>query len=193
MPESKPLQPEKWVDEHGDLLFRYAVARVRERAVAEDLVQDTFIAALKARERFQEGGSERAWLMGILKHKVIDHFRARAREAPLAEPAGEELTNDRYFEFFGVPRDKPEPWHFNPRKAFEQKEFWGVFTHCLGQLNEQMHAAFTLKELEGLATEDICKELAVKPNHLWVILHRARAQLKKCLETNWLKKTGAPV
>lgn len=192
MSATDPLDPEKWVDEHGDSLYRYAVSRVRDRTVAEDLVQETFFSALKARDRFKDTGSERAWLMGILKHKVVDHFRAAAKEAPLPEFEGEELTNSRYMEFFGVPKDKPEPWRFNPRKAFEQKEFWGVFTNCLARLNAQMNAAFTLKEIEGYSTEAICKELDVKPNHLWVILHRARAQLKTCLETNWIKKTGAP-
>jgi RNA polymerase sigma-70 factor (TIGR02943 family) len=181
------LDPARWVKEHGDYLFRFALSRLRNRAAAEDTVQETFLAALKARDRFNGLSSERAWLMGILKHKVVDHIRKAAREAPLDAGEDSSLTDRLLFKVSGVPTMHPPRWHFNPRKAFEQKEFWGVFTDCLGRLNARLHTAFVLKELEGLSTEAVCKELQVTANNLWVILHRAREQLKSCLEQNWIQ------
>ena len=86
-----------------------------------------------------------------------------------------------------IAEQHPAPWKFDPKHAYEQTEFWEVFYGCLSKLKDTMGQAFTLKELEGLSTEEICKELNLKPNNLWVVLHRARTQLKSCLEDNWTK------
>src|SRR5688500_10622854 len=86
---SQSPDPERWLDDHGDYLFKYAVFRLRDDIVAEDAVQETFLAALKAYENFEGRGSERTWLVGILKHKIIDHFRRVGREAPIGEEPDE--------------------------------------------------------------------------------------------------------
>ena len=86
-PDQPSPDPGKWLDDHGDYLFKYASFRLRDDTAAEDAVQETFLAALKAYERFEGRGSERTWLVGILKHKIIDHFRKASREAPLGEGA----------------------------------------------------------------------------------------------------------
>src|SRR5918994_3449140 len=90
--------PERWLDDHGDYLFKYAVFRLRDDSAAEDAVQETFLAALKAYEKFEGRGSERTWLVGILKHKVVDHFRRAVREAPLGEEADEASDHPEFFE-----------------------------------------------------------------------------------------------
>jgi RNA polymerase sigma-70 factor (ECF subfamily) len=107
---------------------------------------------------------------------------------PLHDEEGKDLTDSLLFRMAGIPTINPPRWQFNPRKVFEQKEFWDVFTGCLGRLNQRLHTAFVLKELEDLSTEEVCKELGITPNNLWVILHRAREQLKSCLEQNWLQR-----
>ncbi len=182
------MDPERWVEEHSDFLYRYAYTRLRDHSRAEDMVQETFLAAIKAAERFKEGMSERAWLMGILKHKVVDHIRKAVREVVVDQQEVIELEKSKLFQWVGVPTMRPEKWHVNPRRAFEQKEFWAVFQECLMGLKPREHAAFTLRELEDEDTDTICKELGITANHLWVVIHRARNQLKTCLEAKWLSK-----
>jgi RNA polymerase sigma-70 factor (ECF subfamily) len=181
------LRPERWVDEHGDHLYRYAYVRLRSHAVAEDVVQETFLAALKSRERYDPRYAERAWLMGILKHKVVDHIRKASREVQVEDATDLEVENSLTFKTMGVTAINPPKWQFAPHKALENKEFMKIFGVCLTRLQGKMHTAFVLRELEDHDTDTICKELGIKPNHLWVLLHRARAQLKSCLEANWLK------
>ena len=182
------LRPEQWIDEHADFLYRYALTRVRDHSLAEDMVQETFLAAMKSAARFKEGLSERAWLVGILKHKIVDHIRKASRETLVDQQEVLELEKSKLFQWSGIPTMRPEKWHFNPRKVFEQKEFWAVFQDCLMRLKPREHTAFVLRELEDEDTETICKELDITPNHLWVMLHRARNGLKTCLETKWLKR-----
>ena len=188
MNESVALNPERWIDEHADALYRYAITRVRDHSLAEDMVQETFHAALKSSTRFKPGFSERAWLMGILKHKVVDHIRKAVRETVVDQTEVLELEKSKLFQWSGIPTMRPEKWHVNPRRAFEQKEFWSVFQDCLSRLKPREHSAFVLRELEDEDTDAICKELDITPNHLWVMLHRARTGLKACLETKWLKQ-----
>lgn len=187
MTENPELNPETWIDEHGDHLFRYAVVRLKNHAAAEDAVQETLLAAMKALDRFDGSRPIRAWLMGILKHKVVDHIRKAVRETSIEDlqPSGEESAF--LMEHSGIATMRPPPWKFNPRKAFEQKEFWNVFTKCLEKLDERQHRAFVLKELEDEETEEVCKQMKITPNYLWVILHRAREQLKGCLSQNWVR------
>ena len=192
MTDESGLQPERWIDEHADFLYRYALTRVRDHSLAEDMVQETFLAAIKSATRFKEGLSERAWLVGILKHKVVDHIRKASRETVVDQQEVLELENSRLFQWSGIPTMRPEKWHFNPRKVFEQKEFWAAFQDCLLRLKPREHTAFVLRELEDQDTDTICKELGVTANHLWVMLHRARNGLKACLETKWLKLNRSP-
>lgn len=186
-PSSSLLQPDTWVSEHGDALYRYAYTRLRNAAAAEDVVQETFLGALKARDRYKEGMPVRAWLMGILKHKVVDHLRRSARTIQMSDEEAKVLLESPLMRWSGIPTMSPPRWRFSPRRVLEQKEFWGVFTTCLGKLQELQHTAFVLKEVDGLTTEEICKELDISANYLWVLVHRAREQLKSCLEANWTR------
>jgi len=187
------VDPERWVDEHGDALYRYALTRVRDGTVAQDLVQEAFLAALRA--DFAGRSSERTWLIGILKHKIGDHLRRLYREREtLAEEdavtAGSELFDER-----GHWRNReglaPEGWGWRADKALEEKEFWGVLEQCLGSLSARTAEAFVLRELDALATDAICKVLNVTATNLWVMLHRARMQLRRCLELSWFGRAAA--
>jgi RNA polymerase sigma-70 factor (ECF subfamily) len=186
-PSSSLLQPDTWVSEHGDALYRYAYTRLRNAAAAEDVVQETFLGALKARDRYKEGMPVRAWLMGILKHKVVDHLRRSARTIQMSDEEAKVLLESPLMRWSGIPTMSPPRWRFSPRRVLEQKEFMDVFTSCLGKLQELQHTAFVLKEVDGLTTEEICKELDISANYLWVLVHRAREQLKSCLEANWTR------
>lgn len=188
MTDNPSTSPETWLEEHGDYLFKYAFVRLRNRATAEDVVQEAFLAGIKGLDRFDGRSNVRYWLLGILKHKVVDYIRKASRETVMEDPEAAELTGSTTFKLFGIPSERGSSWQFNPRKAFEQKEFRDVFTECMTGLKGNMQRAFAMKELEGLPTEEICKFLGVTPNNLWVMLHRCRQQLKECLQVNWIDR-----
>jgi len=182
------FDPSDWVDRYGDYLFRYALLRLRDRSAAEDLVQETFLAGLKSRETFSGGSSEATWLVGILKHKIADHFRRQAREGSLPDGDSTNQPGDAPFDATGNWISGPADWGANPADLFRQKEFLDQLTQCLSELSPNQANAFTLREIEGLPAGEICKVLHVTETNLWVILHRARMLLRRCLEIRWFAK-----
>lgn len=192
----KSVDPGAWVEEHGDALFRFAMLRVRNASVAEDLVQDTLLAALEAYTGFAGRASERTWLIGILKHKIIDHFRRVSRQA-VAQPTDEAAFD--HAEFFRTgewtehwkTEYAPGEWQQTPAELVEQNEFWQIFNQCLMPLSPRMASAFTLREVDGLSSDEVCKVLEISTTNLWVMLHRARLHLQRCLEVNWFKPQKA--
>ncbi len=184
--------PSTWVDRYGDYLFRYSLMRLRNRELAENAVQETFLAALTARRSFSGRSTERTWMVGILKHKVIDHYRKTFREKSISEiQTDEEQTVDSFYDAAGNPGKFPKDWMPDPQALLHSKEFWDTFRECLSKLPERTAAAFSMRELDDLDTPEICKELGINPTNLWVILHRARLQLRECLERNWFEKKGS--
>jgi len=175
------------VDECGDYLFRYALHRLRDSAAAEDAVQETFLAGIKGLDRYDGTIEIRFWLRGILRHKIIDHLRKKAREMPVEDLDDYEKPDTFLMKHSGIPTRTPLPWKFDPRQAFEDHEFWQIMESCTAKLPERLRLAFVLKELEGLSSPETCKVLSISPNNLWVMIHRARKQLKTCLEKNWGK------
>lgn len=181
-------EPERWIEEHGDYLFRCALLRIRDPNLAEDVVQETLLAALESRNRFEGASTERSWLVGILKHKVIDHFRRISREFPVenVEPFGEEFA-ETFDEKDHWKSDTTGPceWAADPALLVERKEFWDVLTRCLSRLPGRMANAFSLREIDETDSRMICDTLNISASNLWVLLHRARMQLRACLETHF--------
>jgi RNA polymerase sigma-70 factor (ECF subfamily) len=188
MPKEVELDPTEWLEKHGDILFRYAISRVRDAAAAEDLVQETFLAGIKSRESFSGRSTERTWLVGILKHKVVDYIRKDSRQTLTADIENREQNTEEYFDRKGTWKVGPSEWLVNPQKAFERGEFWEVLHGCVEHLKDKQKEVFIKRELESLEADEICEELEISSSNLWVLLFRARAQLKKCLEVNWLEK-----
>lgn len=180
--------PDSWVDEHGDYLFRVAMVRLGSRADAQDAVQEALLAAVKSYHRYDGSSPVRAWLTGILKHKIVDHIRKASRMVSSDQFEDEDLTDKFIYKAFGIPERDPPDWAFDPRKEFEKKEFMEYLYDCLTELKGPMRQAFVLRELEGVGTDEICKEMSITPNNLWVILHRTRNALKGCLERKWLRQ-----
>lgn len=181
------LNPETWVDEFGDAMLRYAYSRLGDRSRAEDVVQEAFLGAYKSKDRYQGTYPVKAWLIGILKHKIVDYIRKASRETVMEDPEIVNSFQTPLYQYSGIPTMKPRPWQFNPAKAAEYADFWPVFQGCLSKLKEPHHSAFVLRELEGKSTDEICKILDISSNYLCVLFHRARAQLKECLEKNWIE------
>jgi RNA polymerase sigma-70 factor (ECF subfamily) len=125
-------------------------------------------------------------LIAILKHKIVDHIRKKSREQDSDKL--ESLTDsiDMSFTDRGHWRIRPTKWAKNPIKLYEQKEFIDMLYRCLGKLPKRQSEAFILREMDGLSTEEICKELDITATNSWVILYRARMLLRQCLETNWI-------
>ena len=177
--------PEIWVDQYGDYLFRFALSRLRDRSAAEDLVQETFLAALHARENFKGRSSVTTWLTGILKHKIIDHLRKGSREQPVEDVESFTPTLDDLFDEKGKWKIGPSKWNVSPMELYEQKEFWRILALCLSELSDRLAQIFTLRELEELSTKEICKVFDISATNCWVMLYRARMLLRRCLEINW--------
>ena len=183
--------PESWVDQYGDFLYHFTLSRIKDPSIAEDLVQETFLAALKARKNFQGRSTARTWLIAILKHKIVDHIRKQVREhtSDKLESMLNTAANDPVDSSFndeGDWRIRPSKWAIDPMKLYEQKEFMDILYQCLGELPERQAEAFMMREIDGLSTEEICKVLNISATNSWVMLYRARMWLRRCLENSWL-------
>lgn len=194
---SMPIDPARWVDEHGNYLYRYAVVRLRDEAVAEDCVQETLLAAIQAMDSYGGKATERTWLTGILKHKIIDHFRKQNRERPL-DPSETDLSEfdplfERQDEFKDHWNDylSPRIWQRSPDEALQEREFFGVLERCMSKLPERVASVFSLREMNGLETDEICNILSLSSSNFWVMMHRARMALRRCIEINWFMKAGS--
>lgn len=184
---SNDLNTQMWLEEYGDYLFRYALLKVKDTHFAEDLVQETLLAAISAKNDFSHQSTIRTWLIGILKHKLVDHFRRQEHEIIMTDlvDQDEEDNLDDFFKTNGSWIDKPDTFP-NPELAFQQKEFWKVFQRCLSGLKLKQIEVFLAKEIHGMSNEDICKNFSLNPTNTWVLMHRARLSLHKCLKTHWI-------
>lgn len=187
---SEPLNPERWVDQHGNYLFHFALGRLRNITEAENAVQETFLAAFKARHTFSGRSSERTWLTGILKHKIVDALRRHYREKPVTDIHNNEEAVDQFFDHAGQSQKTLEGWVPEPDELLEKKEFWNTFYKCSEKLPKTAGDAFLLREIEKIESKEICEILGISQSNLWVLLHRARLQLRDCLEINWFGNKG---
>jgi RNA polymerase sigma-70 factor (TIGR02943 family) len=175
-------------------LVSFARLHLRDNAQAEDAVQDALEAAIEKDASFSGRSGYETWVFGILKYKILDTMRAQKRQGkwqPLEDETDDEAL-DRQFQQNGRWRKEARPASWGePEAAFENEHFWQVFDACMIALPDNAARVFSLRELMGLSTEDICRELGIKENNCWVILHRARLRLRSCIEQGWLKETTA--
>jgi RNA polymerase sigma-70 factor, ECF subfamily len=182
--------PERWVELHGDYLFKYAILRLRDATKAEDAVQETFLAALKGGKTFAGKSAEKSWLVGILKNKVFDYYRTAGREKAFTdlefysdEESGR-FVADGAFKGSWLNELGPQEWP-NPGQNLDNEKFWQAYRDCSGKLPKNIATVFNLRELDGMESREICALLNISESNLWVMLHRARMALRRCLETNW--------
>lgn len=185
MPQEEiTLNPDKWIDNYADYLFNYAVVRVNNSDVAKDLVQDAFFAALKSAKNFQGKSTERTWLVSILKRKVIDYYRKINSKKGKAE-VRMNFYDDGENEGSWLEERVPQSWNNKTEKDIENLELKNQLDTCIDNLPEKYALVFRMKTIQEFETEEICKELDITASNLWVIIHRARTQLRKCMEDNW--------
>ncbi len=182
---------EAWVDEHADYLFRYALPRLRDRHVTEDVLQETFLAALKSVDKFRGDSSPRTWLVGLLRRKIADHYRKRYREGERESIDATDPTIDAWFDEKGSWVAWPKQCELDPAVLQQRADFWTVLQSCLQALPDRLAEAFTLRVVDDRKPDEVCKVLSITPTNLWVALHRARARLRACLEANWFQSEAA--
>ena len=174
------------IDAHRPYLLRYARMLARDPALAEDAVQDTMIAAHTQFKNFDGRSHLRTWLTTILKRKVIDLARKRDREAPKDAVSldDESLEAAGEFNFQGRWNSPPAEWG-NPDEALESRQFWQVFEGCCLTMPERQARVFVMREVFGMSTEEICKELGISVSNLHVLIFRARLSLQASLTKDW--------
>jgi len=179
--------PATWVDSYADTLYRYALLKTANPAVAEDLVQETLIAALKGHDSFMERSSEKTWMIGILKHKVMDYFRSQTREFTSTTDEDPHDYDSILFDDSGHWRNPLSPWK-DPDQALENQDFLNILQACIDNLPARHAEAFMLSEFRDLESDAVCKLLDISStNNLWVLLSRVRARLRDCLDNNWFR------
>jgi RNA polymerase sigma-70 factor (ECF subfamily) len=177
------LNPDKWVDNYADYLYNYTVVRVNDHIVAQEIVSETFLAALRAQKNFKGEASERTWLISILKRKIIDHYRHINSKKGQAEVSIS--YRDPELEGDWLEENASDPFDRTAEDVLENEELRLAILECMGQLTKKQAEIFKLKTIDGFDTETICKEYNITPSNLWVIIHRARKIMMDCLDKNW--------
>lgn len=173
-------------------LLRFARLQLRSDAQAEDAVQEAMLAALAGADKFAGASQAKTWVFAILRNKIIDELRRRAREGNVADYATDEEEGDDLDELFdrrGHWTEPPAAWG-DPESALENSQFWVVFEACLDGVPAKPGRVFMMREILGLETEEICKELSISASNCWVLLHRARLGLRECLSLRWFGEQG---
>lgn len=184
MNDQQLLKPEFWVKNYADILYSFALKRVNDVEVAQDLVQETFLGGLKSQKGFDGNSTEKTWLIAILKFKIIDHYRLKSKKktTSLNQADGEEIDETNF--------DNNGHWLSQQSKVYgstsiesnlERKEFYSILDSCLKKLPDKLATVFRLKMLLEEDTEVICEILNLTNSNYWVILHRAKLQLRNCM------------
>jgi len=185
--KNNTLNPNKWIDLYADYLFNYTITRIDNAELAKDIVQETFLSALKAMKNYRGDASERTWLVSILKRKIIDQYRKMNSKKGRAEihvnfyEDGDKKGN-------WLEECVPQHWGNEAEINIESQELGSAINNCVKALPEKYKMVFKMKTIDNIDTEDICNELGITSSNLWVIIHRARLQLRKCMEESWFKK-----
>lgn len=175
-----------WVELYSDSLFTWAFHKTSDKETAEDLVQETFLAAVQNYAKFEGKSEPKTWLISILRNKIADHFRKSYRN--------NENKTVSLSQFFDKNEDwilseRPQKWDMEDEQhLLDNPDFTKILANCLSKLPGQWNASIVLKYLEEKESEKICQELQITPTNYWQILHRAKLQLRKCLDLNWFKK-----
>ncbi len=178
------INASNWVKLYSDYLYNYTIARINDRNIAEDIVQETFLAGLKSMKNFKGEASERTWLVSILKRKIIDHYRRINSKKGKAEVrinynSDSESDGDWLEERVADPFDK------TAEDKIENVELGLAIHDCMDKLSEKQALVFKMKTFKGYDTEAICNELNITASNLWVIIHRARSAMANCLKDKW--------
>lgn len=186
------LEPNFWVKRYADVMLNFAFRKTSDLSLSEDLVQETFLAALKARDNFKGNSQEKTWLFSILENKITDYFRSNNYKFQQNKVA----IRPEFFGYFFDRNDENKHWN-----SAQKPQEWGnlaensqlndseeldkTIQNCLKKLPSKLERIFVLKHMEEYDSNKICKELGISTSNYWVMIHRAKLQLRSCLEINW--------
>ncbi|MEO8885455.1 MAG: sigma-70 family RNA polymerase sigma factor [Mucilaginibacter sp.] len=182
------INPHQWVNNHADYMYAYTLSRINDEEQARDLVQETFLAALERLDKFEGKSSERTWLTAILKNKIVDVYRKRSSGLISTGEHKEVHEMQEFFEEDGHWREDHQPRHFGveDHNPLHDKEFNQILQKCMQKLPALWLAVFTMKHIDDEPTNVICTQLKVTDSNFWVIIHRAKVNLRACLQKNWI-------
>jgi RNA polymerase sigma-70 factor (ECF subfamily) len=186
MADKTPQDLTEWVENYTSDLFSWALHKVTEQELAKDLVQDTFMAAAEKLSDFKGESSPKTYLFSILNHKIIDHYRKK-----IHKPVNlENQVISRFFDEDGEWHNQKRPgdWHQEEGHLLDDAEFQMVLNDCIKELPDKWNACVSAKYLLDKKTEEICQELEITTTNYWQIMHRAKLQLRECIDENWFKK-----
>lgn len=176
-------RPEKWMELYGASLYKHALPRVEDSFVAEDLVQETFLAALNGLSGFRGESSEKNWLFSILKNKIVDYYRKKNRQQVVLSMPDLRLMDDQWFDSEGSWAEERMPHDWESADApVERKEIQKAILWCKDHLKSLQQTVFILKYLEDIPSEEICKVLNISSTNYWILIHRARLKMRGCVE-----------
>jgi RNA polymerase sigma-70 factor (TIGR02943 family) len=170
--------------------------KIGSTAVAEDLVQETFLSAIRGRDTFKGGSTEKTWLVSILKNKIIDHYRKKdvLKNATQYLAETEREFTGSFFDLnhgHWLGHAAPAAWSESADGAINNAEFNGVVENCVKKMPGKLAPVFIAKFLEEEDAEEICKVHNISSSNYWVMLHRARVLMRSCLEKNWFMSKKA--
>lgn len=185
--------PASWVDEHGDYLFQYAVLRLCDTRVAEEIVRETLLCAIESLASYQGASTERTWLTSILRERIVDHYRESIRETPIGDNDRDVFAFDHLFthpQWVDHWNDEliPLDWGAASEASLQQAEFYSALESCISKLPRRVAGVFLLREMEGYDGDEICRLLDLSANNLWTMMYRARMSLRTCIELNWFHR-----
>jgi len=183
------LNPHQWVNAHADYLYAFAITRINDEEQAKDLVQETFLAALERMGNFEGKASERTWLTAILKNKIIDVYRKNSSGLKKTGITEAEREQDDFFDAdtgHWITEHGPKEFGIEDKDHIISKEFEQMLQKCMQKLPVLWKAVFTMKHIDDEPTDIICTELKVSASNFWVIIHRAKLNLRACLQKNWI-------
>ncbi len=182
------VDPEAWIDRHGDVLYRFALTRLGQVDAAEDVVQEALLGAWQARDRFAGAASERTWLIGILRNKIVDRIRQNVRSETIDGPSTDSVGAFRD----GLWIEAQQDWSASPDGALQSREFRSALDGCMQALPSPYRETFCLLEIDHYDSAAVCDILSVTRTNLWTLLHRAKLQLRDCLNHKWFSGRGRP-
>jgi RNA polymerase sigma-70 factor (TIGR02943 family) len=191
---SNIIQPSEWLRLYGDYLFSLAILKTGDKELAHDLVQDTFLSAIKAKETFKGNSTEKTWLTAILKNKIIDYYRKK----DVMKGAGDYLATSEisfHNSFFNASEADfghwtkeaaPAEWKKEGADAaINSKEFYKILQYCIEKMPSKLAPVFLARFIDEHDAQKICKEFNLTSSNYWVIVHRAKVLMRGCLEKNW--------
>lgn len=175
----------KWVNDYTDEMYGWALRKVSDPEMAKDLVQDTFLAAAEKYSNFSGKSTPKTWLFAILNNKIADLYRKNFSSSVNIE----EQVLAKYFDGDGNWRASkiPHDWHDDEKHLLDNFDFQQILKSCLEALPEKWNICIKMKYLSEMDGQEICNTLGLSVANYWQIAHRAKLQLRNCVDTKWFK------